>query len=68
LIQVKYKEYQVKEQCLNCAFPNGQFAVECEMCGRSLTKTVGKGRMKYERNDEEKQSEQAQNSHSNWRY
>lgn len=31
------KEYQVKEQCRNCTFLNGQFADECEMCGEPLT-------------------------------
>ena len=31
------KEYQVKEQCRNCTFLNGQYADECEMCGEQLS-------------------------------
>jgi len=31
------KDYQVKEQCRNCTFLNGQFAEECEMCGEPLS-------------------------------
>ena len=31
------KDYQVKEQCSNCTFLNGQFASECEMCGEPLS-------------------------------
>eukprot|EP01038_Epipyxis_sp_PR26KG_P005601 gene5601-7730_t len=31
------KDYQIKEQCLNCTFQNGQFAEECEMCGEPLS-------------------------------
>jgi len=31
------KEYQVKEQCRNCTFLNGQYADECEMCGEHLS-------------------------------
>lgn len=31
------KDYQVKEQCSNCTFLNGQFASECEMCGFKLS-------------------------------
>lgn len=33
------KDFQVKEQCSNCTFLNGQFAVECEMCGEPLSRT-----------------------------
>ena len=32
----KRPEYQVKNQCSNCMFLNGQYATECEMCGMSL--------------------------------
>eukprot|EP01035_Chromulina_nebulosa_P017447 gene17447-22999_t len=31
------KDYQLKEQCMVCTFPNGQFALECEMCGEPLS-------------------------------
>lgn len=31
------QDYQVKEQCRNCTFLNGQFADECEMCGEPLS-------------------------------
>mmetsp|Transcript_5990 Transcript_5990/g.13088 ORF Transcript_5990/g.13088 Transcript_5990/m.13088 type:complete len:174 (+) Transcript_5990:3-524(+) len=31
------KDYQVREQCPNCTFVNGQFAEECEMCGEPLS-------------------------------
>jgi Ca2+-binding EF-hand superfamily protein len=30
------KDYQLKEQCRNCTFLNGEFAEECEMCGEPL--------------------------------
>jgi ribosomal protein S27E len=30
------KGFQVKVQCANCTFMNGQFALACEMCGRNL--------------------------------
>jgi Ca2+-binding EF-hand superfamily protein len=29
-------DFQVKEQCTNCTFLNGQYASECEMCGLGL--------------------------------
>lgn len=29
-------DFQVKEQCNNCTFLNGQYATVCEMCGMSL--------------------------------
>ena len=35
------KDYQVKEQCRNCTFLNGQFADECEMCGEPLSNSTG---------------------------
>jgi len=31
------KDFQVKEQCRNCTFLNGQFAKDCEMCGEPLS-------------------------------
>jgi len=31
------KDYQIKEQCRNCTFLNGQVAEECEMCGEPLS-------------------------------
>lgn len=34
----KDKDFQVKEQCRNCTFLNGQYARECEMCGEPLNK------------------------------
>lgn len=37
IIFVIIQDYQVKEQCQNCTFLNGQFAEECEMCGEPLT-------------------------------
>jgi len=38
----KRKDFQVKEQCYNCTFLNGQYAIECEMCGEQLVKTSEK--------------------------
>jgi methionyl-tRNA synthetase len=35
------QDYQVKEQCRNCTFLNGQFADECEMCGEPLSNSTG---------------------------
>lgn len=32
-------DFQVKEQCSNCTFLNGQYATECEMCGLPLGKS-----------------------------
>jgi methionyl-tRNA synthetase len=32
-----HQDYQLKEQCRNCTFLNGQFARECEMCGEPLS-------------------------------
>lgn len=34
------QDYQVKEQCRNCTFLNGQFAEECEMCGEALLNSL----------------------------
>ena len=31
-----HPEFQVKEQCNNCTFLNGQYATVCEMCGMPL--------------------------------
>jgi Ca2+-binding EF-hand superfamily protein len=39
------KDFQVKEQCRNCTFLNGQFSRECEMCGEPLS-AGGKGKEK----------------------
>ena len=32
------KDFQVKVQCSNCTFLNGQFALSCEMCGEGILK------------------------------
>jgi methionyl-tRNA synthetase len=37
IISPPKKDYQVKEQCNNCTYQNGQFAEECEMCGEPLS-------------------------------
>jgi len=41
------KDYQVKEQCRNCTFLNGQFAEECEMCGEPLGHSNSNNRTKF---------------------
>ena len=33
----KRKDFQLRSQCPNCTFLNGQFANECEMCGEPLS-------------------------------
>lgn len=38
------QDYQVKEQCVNCTYLNGQFAEECEMCGEPLSHRQHNGR------------------------
>ena len=51
ILNLPFQDFQLKEQCRNCTFLNGQFSDECEMCGEPISggrlKPPGRSAIRY---------------------